>query len=147
MSMYNANFTAMLLCLSSSHICQRDACLLVSREPSDRARGFSPFQTTVMNYSWLIKLPVSVSNNTCFKKKATRNENFHFHLSISMPRRSAPSSSSARVFTFRRQTEPETLEISQAAEVFQTTLQVLKNRARQRHKRGVTAAGRIAFFH
>ncbi|XP_070776787.1 thyroid peroxidase [Enoplosus armatus] len=49
------------------------------------------------------------------------------------------SSSSTNVFTFLRQTEPETLEISRAAEVFQTTLQVLKNRARQRHKRDVTA--------
>ncbi|TKS86320.1 Gamma-2-syntrophin [Collichthys lucidus] len=48
--------------------------------------------------------------------------------------------SSMRVFTFLRQTEPETLEISRAAEVFQTTLQVLKNRARQRHKRDVTAS-------
>ncbi|XP_044231397.1 thyroid peroxidase [Thunnus albacares] len=56
----------------------------------------------------------------------------------STQRRSTPSSST-HVFTFLRQTEPETLEISQAAEVFQTTLQVLKNRARQRYKRDVTA--------
>lgn len=47
--------------------------------------------------------------------------------------------SSKRVFTFLRQTESETLEIARAAEVFQTTLQVLKNRARQRHKRNVMA--------
>uniref|UniRef100_A0A672J9W0 Thyroid peroxidase n=1 Tax=Salarias fasciatus TaxID=181472 RepID=A0A672J9W0_SALFA len=46
----------------------------------------------------------------------------------------------SRVFTFHRQTEPETLEISRAAEVFQTTLQVLKNRTKQRYKRDVTAA-------
>ncbi|XP_008275496.1 thyroid peroxidase, partial [Stegastes partitus] len=38
-------------------------------------------------------------------------------------------------FTFHRQTEPETQEISRAAEVFQTTLQVLKNRVKQRYKR------------
>ncbi|XP_042356758.1 thyroid peroxidase [Plectropomus leopardus] len=56
----------------------------------------------------------------------------------SRQRRSSPSSSTL-VFTFSRQAEPETLEISQAAEVFQTTLQVLKNRARQRYKRDVTA--------
>ncbi|XP_037652272.1 thyroid peroxidase [Sebastes umbrosus] len=56
----------------------------------------------------------------------------------SRQRRSSPSSST-HLFTFLRQTEPETLEISRAAEVFQTTLQVLKNRARQRYKRDVTA--------
>ncbi|XP_034419358.1 thyroid peroxidase [Cyclopterus lumpus] len=54
-------------------------------------------------------------------------------------RRSAPSSST-HVFTSLRQSEPETLEISRAAEVFQTTLQVLTNTARQRYKRDVTAA-------
>lgn len=48
---------------------------------------------------------------------------------------------------FPRQTEPETMEISRAAEVFQTTLQVLKNRVRRRYKRDVTAAGRLAFCH
>ena len=64
----------------------------------------------------------------------------------SMNRRST-SSSSTHVFMFLRQTEPETLEISRAAEIFQTTLQVLKNRARQRYKRDVTAPGRIAFLH
>ncbi|XP_035529626.1 thyroid peroxidase-like [Morone saxatilis] len=61
----------------------------------------------------------------------------HEALLLSRQRRSTPSSS-MHVFTFLRQTEPETLEISRAAEVFQTTLQVLKNRARQRHKRAVT---------
>nr|XP_046269407.1 thyroid peroxidase-like [Scatophagus argus] len=67
-----------------------------------------------------------------------------FHLSISVPRRSKPSSA-MHVFTFPRQTEPETLEISRAAEVFQTTLQVLKNRARQKHKRDVTASELISW--
>ncbi|XP_028422067.1 thyroid peroxidase [Perca flavescens] len=47
--------------------------------------------------------------------------------------------SSTHVFTFLRQPDPETLEISRAAEVFQTTLQVLKNRVRQKYKRDVTA--------
>ncbi|XP_068574237.1 thyroid peroxidase-like [Cebidichthys violaceus] len=56
----------------------------------------------------------------------------------SRQRRSSPLSST-HVFTLLRQTEPETLEISRAAEVFQTTLQVLKNTARQRYKRDVTA--------
>ncbi|XP_029316795.1 thyroid peroxidase [Cottoperca gobio] len=56
----------------------------------------------------------------------------------SRQRQSSPSSSK-HVFTFPRQTEPETLEISRAAEVFQTTLQVLKNRAKQRYKRDVMA--------
>ncbi|XP_078031505.1 thyroid peroxidase, partial [Epinephelus lanceolatus] len=55
----------------------------------------------------------------------------------SRQQRSSPSSS-MHVFTFFRQTEPETLETSRAAEVFQTTLQVLKNRVRQRFKRDVT---------
>ncbi|XP_068608140.1 thyroid peroxidase [Brachionichthys hirsutus] len=45
---------------------------------------------------------------------------------------------STHSFAFLRQTEPETLELSRAAEVFQTTLQVLKNKARQRHERSVT---------
>nr|XP_020464352.1 thyroid peroxidase [Monopterus albus] len=51
-------------------------------------------------------------------------------------RRSAHSAST-HVFTFFRQTEPETWESSRAAEVFLTTLQVLKNRAGQRYKRDV----------
>ncbi|XP_053289746.1 thyroid peroxidase [Pleuronectes platessa] len=56
----------------------------------------------------------------------------------SRQRRNEPSSST-HMFTFHRQTDPETLEISRAAEVFQTTLQVLKNKARQRYKRDITA--------
>lgn len=60
-------------------------------------------------------------------------------VSLQSRQRRSTDSSSARVFTFHRQTEPETLEISRAAEVFQTTLQVLKNRAKQRYKRDVTA--------
>ncbi|XP_028994547.1 thyroid peroxidase [Betta splendens] len=53
-------------------------------------------------------------------------------------RRRSSSSSSMRVFTFPRQTESETTESSRAAEVFQTTLQVLKTRAKRLHKRDVT---------
>ncbi|XP_071327314.1 thyroid peroxidase [Trachinotus anak] len=56
----------------------------------------------------------------------------------SRQRRSTPSSST-HMFRFLRQTEPETLEIARAAEVFQTTLKVLKRSARQRYKRDVTA--------
>ncbi|XP_032355949.1 thyroid peroxidase [Etheostoma spectabile] len=59
--------------------------------------------------------------------------------SLHTRKRQSPSSSSTHVFAFLRQPDPETLEISQAAEVFQTTLQVLKNRVRQRYKRDVTA--------
>ncbi|XP_069575830.1 thyroid peroxidase [Brachyistius frenatus] len=54
-------------------------------------------------------------------------------------RRWSTSSSSTRGFTLLRRAEPETLDISRAAEVFQTTLQVLKNRAKQRFKRAVQA--------
>uniref|UniRef100_UPI0037E78C7E thyroid peroxidase n=1 Tax=Semicossyphus pulcher TaxID=241346 RepID=UPI0037E78C7E len=50
-------------------------------------------------------------------------------LEPSRQRRSTPISPK-NVFTFFRQTEPETQEISRAAEIFQTTLQVLKNRAK-----------------
>nr|XP_019940342.1 PREDICTED: thyroid peroxidase [Paralichthys olivaceus] len=56
----------------------------------------------------------------------------------SRQRRNEPSSSN-RMFSFHRQTAPETLEISRAADVFQTTLQVLKNKAREIYKRDVTA--------
>lgn len=52
--------------------------------------------------------------------------------------RRSTSASNMHVLTFQRQMEPETQEISRAAEVFQTTLQVLKNKARQRYKRDVT---------
>ncbi|KAK2826322.1 hypothetical protein Q5P01_020536 [Channa striata] len=47
------------------------------------------------------------------------------------------TSSATHLLTFLRQTEPETREIYRAAEVFQTTLQVLKTRAKQRYKREV----------
>ncbi|XP_034530636.1 thyroid peroxidase [Notolabrus celidotus] len=58
----------------------------------------------------------------------------HAALANSRQRRST-STSSKNGFTFLRQTEPETLELSQAAEIFQTTLHVLKNRAKQRDPR------------
>lgn len=54
-------------------------------------------------------------------------------------------SSSLHAFTLLQQTKPETLEIPQRAEVFQTTLQVLKNKAGQIYKRDLTATGSIAF--
>ncbi|XP_028251801.1 thyroid peroxidase [Parambassis ranga] len=60
--------------------------------------------------------------------------------SLHSKQRQSTLSSSTHVFAFLRQTEPETLEISRAAEVFQTTLKVLKNRAKQRYKRDVTEA-------
>ncbi|XP_076017140.1 thyroid peroxidase [Genypterus blacodes] len=71
-----------------------------------------------------------------------------FHQSLQMideasaqtrQRRSAASSSS-HVFTFLRHAEPETLEISRAAEVFDTTLRVVKSKAKQRYKRDFTTA-------
>lgn len=60
------------------------------------------------------------------------------------PRRSL-SNTSKRRFTFFRKIEPETLEISKAAEIFQTTVQVFKKKAKQRrHTRNVFSPGRIA---
>ncbi|XP_074548684.1 thyroid peroxidase [Halichoeres trimaculatus] len=53
-------------------------------------------------------------------------------------RRRSPSTTPEMVFTFFRQMETETLEISQAAEIFQTTLQVLKNKAKQRRVRNAS---------
>ncbi|KAM8915940.1 thyroid peroxidase [Spinachia spinachia] len=50
-------------------------------------------------------------------------------------RRRSHASSFAHALTPPRQSDPETLEVSQAAEVFHTTLQVLKETARQRHRR------------
>ncbi|XP_064881099.1 thyroid peroxidase [Oncorhynchus nerka] len=45
-----------------------------------------------------------------------------------------------QLFTFLRQAEPETQEISRAAEVFDTTLYILKDRASRRHKRALVAS-------
>ncbi|XP_054652210.1 thyroid peroxidase isoform X2 [Dunckerocampus dactyliophorus] len=61
-------------------------------------------------------------------------------------RRSSPLSST-HGFTFRRQTETETLEAGHAAEVFQTTLQVLKEKVKQRYKRDIAAAGLLSWEH
>ncbi|KAK7904613.1 hypothetical protein WMY93_017220 [Mugilogobius chulae] len=47
---------------------------------------------------------------------------------------------STSMFTFRRKTEPQTLKVTRAAEVFQTTLQVLKRRVRRRYRRDVAVA-------
>lgn len=49
-------------------------------------------------------------------------------------------SSSAGAAPFRRQPGPEAQRLSHAAEVFQTTLQVLKDKVRQRQKRDVKTA-------
>ena len=48
---------------------------------------------------------------------------------------------STHMFSFMRQAEPQTLELTRAAEVFHTTLQVLKDRVRRRYKRETTAEG------
>lgn len=58
----------------------------------------------------------------------------HAALSHSRQRRSLPTSSK-RKFSFFRQMEMETQEISRAAEIFQTTLQVLKKKSKQRRTR------------
>ncbi|XP_034051019.1 thyroid peroxidase [Thalassophryne amazonica] len=55
--------------------------------------------------------------------------------------------SSVHAFAFLRQAEPETLEISRAAELFQTTLQVLTKRARERYQRDVTAPELLSLEH
>lgn len=129
--------------VSSSHIHQRIAYLLTSRKPSNCTWSLSPLQTRVINYQITYQIcSVSVLTKAFYVQGRTGHLNPFI---LCVPRRSTPLSS-MRVFTFLRQTEPETLEISRAAEVFQTTLQVLKNRVRQRHKRDVTASGRIAFF-
>ncbi|XP_065822604.1 thyroid peroxidase [Labrus bergylta] len=52
---------------------------------------------------------------------------------------------SKNLFTFHRQTEAETLESSRAAEIFQTTLQVLKRKARQIHTRDVMRSGLLSW--
>uniref|UniRef100_A0A3Q3G266 Thyroid peroxidase n=1 Tax=Labrus bergylta TaxID=56723 RepID=A0A3Q3G266_9LABR len=57
-------------------------------------------------------------------------------MDLSVPRRNTRRPSK-NLFTFHRQTEAETLESSRAAEIFQTTLQVLKRKARQIHTRDV----------
>ncbi|XP_047467261.1 thyroid peroxidase [Mugil cephalus] len=59
--------------------------------------------------------------------------------------RRSTNSSSTHGFSFLRQSEPETLEISRAAEVFQTTLQVLKSKVNHRYKRHLTAAGLLSW--
>ncbi|KAJ7988671.1 hypothetical protein DPEC_G00311630 [Dallia pectoralis] len=45
-----------------------------------------------------------------------------------------------QLFTFLRQGEPETQVISRAAEVFEATLFILKDKARRRQKRGLVAS-------
>ncbi|XP_071400806.1 thyroid peroxidase [Centroberyx affinis] len=59
--------------------------------------------------------------------------------------RRSTSRSPSHVFTFLRQAEPETLEISRAAEVFETTLQVLKKRARLRYKRDLSISDLLSW--
>ncbi|XP_075304739.1 thyroid peroxidase [Odontesthes bonariensis] len=50
------------------------------------------------------------------------------------------TSYSEHEFTFRLQAEPQTEEITRAGEVFQTALQVLKNKIKQKYHRNVTAS-------
>uniref|UniRef100_A0A3P8TL30 Thyroid peroxidase n=1 Tax=Amphiprion percula TaxID=161767 RepID=A0A3P8TL30_AMPPE len=52
-----------------------------------------------------------------------------------------------QLFTYHRQAEPETQEICRAAEIFQTTLKLLKERVKQSYKRNVTLPGRFAFLY
>ncbi|XP_041828818.1 thyroid peroxidase isoform X2 [Melanotaenia boesemani] len=54
--------------------------------------------------------------------------------------RRSTSSHSKQGFKFRLPAEPETQEISRAGEVFQTALQVIKNRAKRECKMNVTAS-------
>ncbi|XP_040916622.1 thyroid peroxidase [Toxotes jaculatrix] len=92
-------------------------CIVLPGFPADETRYFNCKELLISSYHESLQIV----------------DESLFH---SRQRRSAPSSST-HMFTFLRQTEPETLETSRAAEVFQTTLQVLKNRARQRYKRDV----------
>ncbi|XP_019737264.1 thyroid peroxidase-like isoform X2 [Hippocampus comes] len=55
--------------------------------------------------------------------------------------------SSVHGFSFRRQTETETLEIGHAAEVFQLTLQGLQKKLKQRYKRDITATDLLSWEH
>lgn len=132
-------------CLLSSPIAQRTAYLLISKKPSNGAWGLPPFQTAVFNNFLSHHIVCHSSNwyNACQRQDRVK-PNLSFNLSISVPRRSMQSSS-LHVFTLLQQTKPETLEIPQRAEVFQTTLQVLKNKAGQIYKRDLTATGSIAF--
>ncbi|XP_061781050.1 thyroid peroxidase [Nerophis lumbriciformis] len=61
-------------------------------------------------------------------------------------RRSSPLSATHGL-TFRRQTETETLEIGHAAEVFQSTVQVFKEKVKQRFKRDITEKGLLSWEH
>ncbi|XP_061651088.1 thyroid peroxidase isoform X2 [Phyllopteryx taeniolatus] len=61
-------------------------------------------------------------------------------------RRSSPVTS-IRGFTFHRQTETETQEIGHAAEVFQSTLQELHKKLKQRYKRDITETGLLSWEH
>ncbi|KAF6734629.1 Thyroid peroxidase [Oryzias melastigma] len=54
--------------------------------------------------------------------------------------RRSPASFSKHGLEFRLQAEPETQEISRAGEVFQAALQVLKNTAKQKYERNLTAS-------
>nr|XP_061798646.1 thyroid peroxidase-like [Nerophis lumbriciformis] len=61
--------------------------------------------------------------------------------------RRSSSISSIRGFTFSRQTETETQEIGRAAEVFQSTLQGLGKKLKQRYKRDVVSTGLLSWEH
>jgi len=133
--MLSPYFHAVLLqyFISCSHNSQRTAHLLTSREPSTCPRSLE--SATVLNLSnesspLLVSVPPEPQRSSFYTPL----------LSSSAP------SSSTHVLTWLRQSEPETLEVSRAAELFQTTLQVLTNTARQRYKRDLTAAGRTILF-
>lgn len=128
-----------------SFIHQRTAYLITSRKPSNCCRSLTSPQTTVLNQI-NYQIVLLCSNRDHWSKKEQKESKRSFYLPISVHRRSA-NSSSTHGFSFLRQSEPETLEISRAAEVFQTTLQVLKSKAKQRYKRDFTAQGRLTFFH
>ncbi|XP_077476620.1 thyroid peroxidase isoform X2 [Stigmatopora argus] len=61
--------------------------------------------------------------------------------------RRSSSLSSIGGFAFSRQTETETREIGQAAEVFQSTLQALDKKLKQRYKRDITSTGLLSLEH
>uniref|UniRef100_A0A8C7DWS8 Thyroid peroxidase n=1 Tax=Oncorhynchus kisutch TaxID=8019 RepID=A0A8C7DWS8_ONCKI len=65
---------------------------------------------------------------------------FTTYLPIPLNHRRGTLRSPMQLFTFLRQAEPETQEISRAAEVFDTTLYILKDRASRRHKRALVAS-------
>lgn len=50
-------------------------------------------------------------------------------------------SSPIQMLSFLKRAEPESQEISRAAEIWETTLQIVKERIHQKHKRSINATG------